>query len=299
MSEQCIDIVDPHLHIWQLSAGQYHWLRAHNPPHWPEKASLQQDFLPAHLALQPPFRLLGAVHIEAGFDNQQPEQELAWLSKQEWPCTYRSVAFLDCSAPLHQAEHKLQALLPYRPAGVRHIFEGEDEGVLYRPELHTIAGWLVLHQLLFEVQCDLSKPANWQRIAELAQQQPKLQLVLNHAGLVTPEQFSDWQQALQQLGQYPTIAIKLSGWEMQQAGVASSFDKCWFKRVLSAALEQLPTDRLMLASNFPLCLWQGSYQQLWQRYFDHCLALGLSAADWQQLSQHSASRCYGLSGAAI
>ncbi|MCC5853606.1 MAG: amidohydrolase, partial [Alkalimonas sp.] len=61
-----LDIIDPHLHVWQLSAGDYHWLRPNNTPHWPEKAVLQQDFLPANLALQSPFRLLGAVHIEAG-----------------------------------------------------------------------------------------------------------------------------------------------------------------------------------------------------------------------------------------
>lgn len=294
MSEQCIGIIDPHLHVWQLSAGHYHWLRPNNPPHWPKKALLQQDFLPADLALQSPFRLLGVVHIEAGFNNQQPEQELFWLSQQHWPFAYRSVAFLDCAAPLGEVERKLQALLPYHPAGVRHIFEGEDEAVLQRPELETIAAWLAQHQLLLEVQCDLSKASNWQRLAELAVKHPKLQLVLNHAGLVTSERFSDWQLALQQLGQYPTMAMKLSGWEMQQAGVTSSFDSRWFQRVLSAALELLPTDRLMLASNFPLCLWQGSYQQLWQQYHQLCQQLGVSTVDWQQLSQHSAKSWYRL-----
>lgn len=292
MREASLGIIDPHLHVWQLSAGDYHWLRPNNPPHWPEKAVLQQDFLPADLALQSPFRLLGAVHIEAGFNNQRPEQELSWLNQQHWPFAYRSVAFLDCAAPLSEVERRLQALLPYQPAGVRHIFEGEDEAVLQRPEFETIAGWLAQHQLLLEVQCDLSKAGNWQRLVELAVKQPKLQLVLNHAGLVTPERFSGWQQALQQLGHYPTISMKLSGWEMQQAGVASSFDSRWFQRVLSAALELLPTDRLMLASNFPLCLWQGSYQHLWQRYEQLCQQLGTSQADRQWLRCQTAAQIY-------
>ncbi|MCC5826992.1 amidohydrolase family protein [Alkalimonas sp.] len=287
-----IDIIDPHLHVWQLSAGHYQWLRPHMPPYWHGKAMLQQDYLPAKLALQSPFRLLGAVHIEAGFNNQQPEQELAWLHKQNWPCTYKSVAFLDCAAGLGQVESQLQALLPYQPVGVRHIFEGNDEQVLHRPELNIIAGWLCEQQLLMEVQCNVANPKNLARITQLAELFPQLRLVLNHAGLVTPERFSGWRQALNELGAYPNIAMKLSGWEMLQAGEESSFDSAWFQRVLTAALEHLPTERLMLASNFPLCLWQGSYQQLWQRYFDQCQALELSAADWQQLSLYSASRCY-------
>lgn len=289
-----IDIIDPHLHVWQLSAGHYHWLRQPNPPHWPGKALLKQDLLPAKLVLQPPFRLLGAVHIEAGFNNAHPELELAWLKQQDWPCAFSSVAFLDCAAPLSQVASQLQALLPYQPAGVRHIFEGNDEQVLHRSELNTIAGWLCQQHLLMEVQCNLANAKNLARITQLAALFPQLQLVLNHAGLVTPERFSAWQQALIQLGSYPNIAMKLSGWEMQQAGVPSVFDSAWFQRVLTAALEHLPAQRLMLASNFPLCLWQGSYQQLWQHYFDTCQALGLGVADWQQLSQHSASRYYGL-----
>ncbi|SEA25969.1 amidohydrolase family protein [Alkalimonas amylolytica] len=287
-----IDIIDPHVHVWQLSAGHYHWLRQANPPHWPAKALLQKDFLPAKLALQPPFRLHGVVHIEAGFNNQQPEQELAWLRKQDWPCANKSVAFLDCAAPLGQVESQLQALLPYQPAGVRHIFDGNDEQVLHRTELHTIAGWLCQQQLLMEVQCNVTNPKNLARITQLAELFPQLRLVLNHAGFVKPERFSVWQQALNALGTSPNIAMKLSGWEMLHTGERSPFDSAWFQRVLSAALEHLPTERLMLASNFPLCLWQGSYQQLWQGYFDQCQALGLSAADWQELSRYSASRCY-------
>lgn len=294
MSEPMIDIIDPHLHVWQLTAGHYHWLRSGHPPIWPDKDLLQQDYLPGAIQLQEPFRVVGAVAIEAGFDNAQPERELAWLKAQHWPCAWRGVAFLDCSASLAEVEHKLAALQPFQPAGVRHIFEGVDEALLHSPQLDTIAGWLERQQLLLEIQCDLSNPVNAGRIWQLAERHPGLRLVLNHAGLVQPSNIHQWQQQLGPLAKQPNIAMKLSGWEMTHAGQQSLFDANWLQQVLEVALQHLPSKQLMLASNFPLCLWQGSYQQLWQHYFDTCQQLGLSHRDWQQLSQFSARDWYAL-----
>lgn len=294
MMNQPMDVIDPHVHCWQLAAGHYAWLRSENPPFWPDKTLLQHDYPPAALQLQSPFRLTGVVAIEAGFNNQQPEQELAWFNRQNWPCLQRSVAFLDCAAPLEQVAAALESLAEYQPAGVRHIFEGEDEVILHRPELNTISGLLCQQQLLLEVQCNLATKHNLARIIQLAEHFPELTLVLNHAGLVTPATFAGWQQSLSVIANYPNIFMKLSGWEMLHSGCKSEFDTALLQQVLAGALAHLPTERLMLAGNFPLCLWQGSYQQLWLHYWQCGQQLGLSQSEWQQLSQLTATQCYGL-----
>ena len=113
------DIVDPHLHLWQLGAGQYHWLQAGNAPDWPDKAILQKDYTVADLVLAPPFRLAGLVHIEAGFDNHAPARELHWLAQQKIAVPHRAVAFLNCSLPLAQVLANLQELLPFQPGYMR------------------------------------------------------------------------------------------------------------------------------------------------------------------------------------
>ncbi|MBV2129972.1 amidohydrolase family protein [Arsukibacterium indicum] len=295
-STDVLDIVDPHIHLWQLSRGQYHWLKSDNPPHWPDKALLQQDYSVSQLKLEPPFRLAGLVHIEAGFDNNAPERELAWLAEQKVTVPHRAVAFLDCSLPIDQIRQKLQALLPYQPAGVRHIFEGDDEHWLHAPQLAQIAGALAEHQLVLELQCSLANAKNVVRIQQLAQQFPELKLVLNHAGLARPEQFSAWQKAVQTLAGRANVAMKLSGFEMLTAGRNSQPDLAWQQQVFAAVLSEWPLERLMLASNFPLCLWQGSYQQLWQRYYQLLTNLGLSSTGWQQLSAGTARVWYGFTG---
>nr|WP_301003649.1 amidohydrolase family protein [Arsukibacterium sp.] len=291
---EVLQIVDPHLHLWQLSAGQYHWLQSANPPAWPDKALLQHDYSVAKLELKPPFKLAALVHIEAGFDNSAPERELAWIAGQQIACPHRAVAFLDCSLPIAQIQQNLQALLPYQPAGVRHIFEGDDECWLHAPQLLNIAPRLAQHKLVLEVQCSLASSKNVARIQQLAQQFPDLTLVLNHAGLARPEHFHLWQQAIQMLAPLPNVAMKLSGWEMLNAGRYSTADPAWQQQVFAAVLSEWPVERLMLASNYPLCLWQGSYQQLWRRYYQLLTKLGLGSAGWQQLSAGTARACYRL-----
>lgn len=288
-----LEIVDPHLHLWQLSAGQYHWLRPGNAPDWQDKALLQQDYLVSQLELAPSFRLAGLVHIEAGFDNHAPERELAWLAEQHLALPHKAVAFLDCSLALPQVLANLQTLLPYQPAGVRHIFEGDDERWLHAPQLEQIAGVLVEHQLVLELQCSLANARNTARIQQLAQQFPELKLVLNHAGLARPRQFPAWQKAVQTLAGQANVAMKLSGFEMLAAGRYSQPDLAWQQQVFAAVLSEWPAERLMLAGNFPLCLWQGSYQQLWQRYYQLLTNLGLSSTGWQQLSAGTARAWYG------
>lgn len=285
-------IVDPHLHLWQLNHGHYHWLRQQNPPNWPEKSLLQQDFLVEDLHLAAPFRLAGLVHIEAGFDNTRPERELAWLGSQQVSCPYRAVAFLDLSQSLPRIETALQALLAYHPVGVRHIFEGADQQILQQPKMQHIATLLQQHQLLLEVQCAIASDKNVNAIAQLAQLYPKLNLVLNHAGLVNKAQWPSWHSAIKQLAVYPNIAMKLSGWELANAGNYSQAEPDWQQQVLLALLHLWPCSRLMFASNFPLCLWQGSYQQLWQRYYQLCFDIGLCLDDWRQLSASSAAHWY-------
>lgn len=293
-STERLDIVDPHLHLWQLSAGYYHWLRTGSTPFWPDKAILQRDYTLADLAVAPPFRLAGLVHIEAGFDNNSPQRELAWLAGQQLSLPHKAVAFLDCSLAPEQVLSNLQALLPFQPAGVRHILEGDDERWLHAPQLEQIAGLLAQHKLVLELQCSIASTSNLARITQLAEQFGDLKLVINHAGLARPEQFPAWQNAVQALAGQTNIALKLSGFEMLRAGRYSQPDQAWQQQVFAAVLSEWPEQRLMLASNFPLCLWQGSYQQLWQRYYQLLTNLGLCSTGWQQLSAGTARAWYGL-----
>ena len=69
-------IIDPHIHLFDLAKGQYQWLQTNNPPFWPDKHIIQKNFIEQDLKLNNNFSLEGIAHIEAGFDNESPIEEI-------------------------------------------------------------------------------------------------------------------------------------------------------------------------------------------------------------------------------
>ena len=61
-------IIDAHLHLFDLQAGEYRWLSPDNPPFWPDKPVIAKNFSESDLVVSAPEQLSGFVHIEAGFD---------------------------------------------------------------------------------------------------------------------------------------------------------------------------------------------------------------------------------------
>ena len=74
------NIIDPHVHFFNLLDGQYTWLQGSNPPAWPNLEKIKRPISAQQLANSTDFKLKGLVHIEAGFDNSAPIKELNWLS---------------------------------------------------------------------------------------------------------------------------------------------------------------------------------------------------------------------------
>ena len=90
-------IIDPHLHLFALELGHYHWLKAENPPFWPDKQHIYKSFDETDLMLTAPYSLAGFIHIEAGFDNEQPWRELAAL-EQSCNKPFRAIANIDLTS---------------------------------------------------------------------------------------------------------------------------------------------------------------------------------------------------------
>ena len=131
-----MNIIDPHLHLFDLNKGQYHWLKAENPPFWPDKSVIAKNFREQNLKLAPPLNLAGFVHIEAGFDNQQPWREIAWL-EQNCQSNFRSVASLDITLMPEIFSQQLDKLLAYKSVvGIRHILDDEALSILELSLIH-------------------------------------------------------------------------------------------------------------------------------------------------------------------
>ena len=239
--------------------------------------------------------LSGFVHIEAGFNNQQPEKEIAWLeSTVDIP--FKSIATFDLLAPVDQNKVLLKKLSQFNSfVGVRHILDDDALTILSDTTATQNFELLNSQQVIFELQVYLSDSAIMPILLKTIENNPNINFVVNHAGF--PPYFSgafadderniqwqNWLSNIKHLAQYGNVWVKCSGWEMTNRQYQTS----WVQSVISAIVTVFDATKVMLASNFPLTLFSTSYEGYWQqtsRLAPHKLS--------ENLCLNNALLCYG------
>jgi len=270
-------IIDPHLHFFDLTKGQYQWLKPDAAPFWPDKAKIARNFSHKDLLLPPDIELVGFVHIEAGFNNQQPWQEIAWL-EQSNALPFKSIASIDLTVSQDDFNQTLNQLCQYSSVvGVRHILDDEASVLLTNQRVLANLAQLPSHNLLFEAQLQGSDNSGMRALTQLARHLPNLAIVLNHGGFCpnTGQLQQQWQRNIAELAACSNVYVKASGWEM----VSRQYNQQDLIKTIAWLLHCFDQTKVMLASNFPLCLLSDSYANLWQSY----AKLELSAAMLERL----------------
>lgn len=279
-----MNIIDPHIHLFNLKDGNYHWLKPENPPFWPDKTIINHSFGQSDLDLSSNNQIAGFVHIEAGFDNDQPWQEIAWLEKV---CSLpmKSIATCDLTLSPELFEEQLNRITAFESVvGVRHILDDEASVLLAQKNVQINLSTVAKFNLIFELQIDISDIDSASVFAELAQQY-SLSYTVNHAGFPPLDTESDsWQNWLIGLNLLAKSdsAIKCSGWEMQDRDYNFDFQN----QVVRACINAFGIEKVMLASNFPLCLFSKNYSEFWQQ------SLGIDEKQKQALAYDNACSWY-------
>lgn len=261
-----IPIIDSHLHLFELSKGKYTWLKPENPPYWSDKPIICRDFSEQNLQVGESRQIEGFVHVEAGFDNEQPWREIEWLESTV-TLPFKSIACIDLSFSPGQMIDCLNSLSQFESVvGVRHILDDDAESLLTTQHIAHHISAIERRGLIFELQMPLANPVAVNAMVELMNVYPNLRVAINHGGWPPAEHSSaadwgSWRQGLEQLSQFKHCVVKASGWEMVQRDYSIG----WQENVLMALLEVFGTDRVLAASNFPLCLFSHNYETFWQR----------------------------------
>ena len=269
-------IIDPHLHFFELTQGHYQWLKEEEAPFWPDKAKLRHNFHEKSLLLDQDVELAGFVHIEAGFDNAKPWREIEWL---ESSCSlpFRTVAGIDLTLEKDAFIAQVQQLKSYQSVvGCRHILDDEAFELLSQKSVQDNLAYLAESQLSFDLQMSLSDKAAVSLLLEILASLPTLRLIINHAGwppftsdasfdtedVLFKKKWQEWQTGLIAFSKLEQCAIKCSGWEM----AARDYQESWQFWVIAECIKAFGDKRVMLASNFPLVLFSKEYSELWQSY---------------------------------
>lgn len=295
-----MQVVDPHIHLWNIDRLNYPWLRHPAVTFMGDYAPLRRNYGPAeYLADAGAVEVLKVVHVEAGHDPAAPAAETAWLQSiaAETGCRgmpHGIVAYADLSQP--DVERTLAAHAAHRNVrGIRQILNVHTDPLFDYVGRHFMRepawrrNFALLHRYGFSFDLQLY-PTQMAEAAQLAGEHPDTPLVLNHLGMFVDRSWVDgwraWREGMRSLAACPNVTVKLCGQGM--------IDHAWttesIRPYVLEAIDLFGVERCMFASNFPVDGLYGSFSALWQAYRD--IVAGAGAGEQRALFRGNAERVY-------
>jgi L-fuconolactonase len=189
---------------------------------------------------------------------RQTPEETRWLLElaEHSPSILGVVGWVDLQAPDIRSQLKALTQNP-KLVGVRHVVQSEpDERFLLRPDFLRGISALEEFDLAYDI---LIYPKHLSVAAEFVEQFPRQRFVLDHLAKppVKDARIDWWAQGIKRLAEFPNVFCKLSGlvteadWQQWRPEQIYSF--------LDVAFESFGPERLMIGSDWPVCLVAASY----------------------------------------
>jgi predicted TIM-barrel fold metal-dependent hydrolase len=298
---QELEIVDAHMHLWDLSRISYPWLTPPLPVGITGDVTpiarpyLLEDYLRDAAAPGSGVRVTKIVHVEAGADPADALAETRWL--QSLSDTRGFPQAIVAHAELEKPD--VATLLADHAAhrnvrGIRQIINWHaDPAKTYtRRDLLAEEAWqrgfalLERYGLSFDLQI---YPSQMPAAARLAARHPDTPMILNHAGMPCDKDAAGieaWRTGMRALAKRPNVSVKISGLAM--------LDWHWSRESLAPfvleTLETFGAGRVMIASNFPVDRLFGTFAGFTGAYLS--LLGGASESERAQLFARNAERIY-------
>lgn len=241
--------IDAHQHFWRYDPDEYDWIDD-------SMSGIRRDFLPADL--QPELK-------RAGFDGSIAVQARQSLDETRWlldladssPFILGVVGWGDLRS--EKARAQLTRLKHPKLIGLRHIVQSEsDDRFLLQPDFLRGISLLEEFNLTYDI---LIYPRHLPVAAEFVARFPRQRFILDHLAkpLVKSATLHPWDSDLRGLAKFPNVFCKLSGL------VTEADWKAWkpehFSPYLEIALECFGPERLMIGSDWPVCLVAAPYSR--------------------------------------
>jgi L-fuconolactonase len=273
--------IDSHQHFWNYSAAEYPWIG-------PGMERLARDYLPEDLA---PLLAAEGIHGSVAVQARQSVAESHWLLKlaQAHPLVKGVVGWVDLrSDRVGDDLHALAANPTF--VGVRHVVQDEpDPRFVLGSDFGRGLRELHQHGLTYDL---LLYPDQLPAAIELVGLVPEQPFVVDH--LAKPRiaacEIEGWERDLRAIARHDNVCCKVSGMVTEAARRGWKPDD--FTPYLDVVLEAFGPARLMVGSDWPVCLLAGEYADVAaipRDYFGR-----LSADEQAQIHGGTATRFYGL-----
>jgi len=243
--------IDAHQHYWIYDAEEYGWIDD-------SMGALRRNFLPADL--KPELQRCdfhGSVLVQV----RQTLEETRWMLDlaEQSPTILGIVGWVDLRSPDVASQLSEFSKNP-KLVGIRHIVQSElDDRFLLRPDFLRGVSLLEQFNLAYDI---LIYTRHLPVAAEFVERFPRQRFVLDHLAKppIKSGEIEVWAKGIQHLATFPNIYCKLSGL------VTEADWQCWTPEqitpYLDLAFESFGPDRLMIGSDWPVCLVAGSYARV-------------------------------------
>jgi L-fuconolactonase len=240
--------LDAHQHFWQYNPAEHTWMTS-------AMGVLKRNYLPADLA---PFLRGEAFDGSLAVQARQSLKETRWLLElaDAHPAIRGVVGWVDlCSAGV--AAELVQFASNPKLVGVRHVLQDEpDDAFMLRPEFRRGIAQLAQFGLAYDI---LIYPRQLPAAIQLVRSFPAQQFVLDHIAkpVIAEGLMEPWARDIRELARCPNVACKLSG--MVTEARWNAWAPCDFIPYLEVVVEAFGPERLMIGSDWPVCLLSGGY----------------------------------------
>ena len=242
--------VDAHQHFWKYNPAEYEWIDD-------SMVAIRRDFLPEDLELElERNKFHGSVAVQA----RQTLEETRWLLELAEGSSkiFGVVGWVDlCSADVRA---QVSVLARNRKlVGIRHIVQSEpDDRFLLRQDFARGITTLEEFDLAYDI---LIYTKHLPVAAEFVERFPKQRFVLDHLAkpAIKLQEIESWAAGVRRLAAFPNVFCKLSGlvteadWQRWKPEDITPY--------LDIAFATFGASRLMIGSDWPVCLVAGSYSR--------------------------------------
>ena len=253
--------IDVHQHFWKYEPHQYNWISD-------GMEVLKKDFMPLDLdSARKGTGYSESIAIQA----RQSSEETSWLIKlaDENSSIRGVVGWLDLCAPDIEDQISVYAEKSTLK-GLRHVLQDEpDEGFMLKPEFLNGISCLESSRLLYEL---LIFPSQLENAIKLAGLFPSQIFVLDHCAKpgIRFGEINEWAEEITRLASFPNVSCKVSGLVTEADWL--NWQEEDFYPYLDVVWNAFGEDRIMIGSDWPVCLLAATYRDvvgIADRYFNN------------------------------
>lgn len=242
--------IDAHQHFWKYDPVEYDWIDD-------SMSLLKKDFLPEHLTTElSNCGFDGCIAVQA----RQTEEESRFLLDLARQNKFIKgvVGWVDLrNKKVHE---RLEILSKNKLLkGIRHIVQSEPDDFMLKKDFQNGISILKQFNLTYDI---LIYPRQLISAIELVNHFPDQHFVIDHIAKpsIKEQKIESWKSGIMELALAPNVFCKISGL------VTEADRKYWepedFTSYLDVIFDVFSIDRLMVGSDWPVCLLAAGYKQV-------------------------------------